>query len=106
MITHTMIGFQLNYFLLEQQVQPSTVGGILLLGRFWDAMMDPTVGVMTTLTRSRWGSLKPWIFGSILPLLTSFVAMWSVPPQYDAKWEKPLFVTCAYLMYVPAHFVS
>lgn len=52
-LTHTLIGFQLNAFLLSDWVklQPRIVGAIVLLGRVWDALMDPTVGVMTTRTR-------------------------------------------------------
>mmetsp|Transcript_29919 Transcript_29919/g.78453 ORF Transcript_29919/g.78453 Transcript_29919/m.78453 type:complete len:542 (+) Transcript_29919:47-1672(+) len=98
-LTHTIVGFQLNFFLLRVVLlQPSAVGTIVLLGRFWDGIMDPTVGTMTTRTRSRWGSLKPWLGGSIIPLALSYVAIWSVPPWYSYE-ARMGFVTAAYLMY-------
>eukprot|EP00035_Acanthoeca_spectabilis_P004898 m.107876 g.107876 ORF g.107876 m.107876 type:complete len:533 (-) comp12779_c0_seq1:2644-4242(-) len=98
-LTHTLIGFQLNYFLLTSvRLQPGAVGAIVLLGRFWDAVMDPTVGIMTTRTQSRWGSLKPWLAGSILPLALSYLAIWSVPPWYNDS-ARAGYVTAAYLMY-------
>lgn len=99
-LTHTLIGFQLNFFLLViVQLQPRVVGAIVLSGRFWDGLMDPTVGMMTTRTRSRWGSLKPWIAGSIVPLGLSYLAIWSVPPFYSDS-ARAAFVTAGYLMSV------
>eukprot|EP00041_Stephanoeca_diplocostata_P013798 m.244319 g.244319 ORF g.244319 m.244319 type:complete len:577 (+) comp19470_c0_seq9:280-2010(+) len=99
-LTHTLIGFQLNAFLLSDWVklQPRIVGAIVLLGRVWDAIMDPTVGVMTTRTRSRWGSLRPWVLGGTLPLALSFFLVWTVPPWYSDD-SRAAYVTVAYLMY-------
>jgi GPH family glycoside/pentoside/hexuronide:cation symporter len=98
-LTHTLIGFQLNVFLLQiVRLQPRTVGAIVLLGRFWDGLMDPTVGTMTTRTRSPWGSLKPWLAGSIVPLALSYLSVWSVPPWYNDT-ERGLYVMVGYLMY-------
>lgn len=98
-LTHTLIGFHLNAFLLTYvQLQPSTVGIIVLLGRAWDALMDPTVGVMTTKTRSVFGSLRPWLIGSTLPLAFSFLAIWVTPSWYTES-EKAFYVTAAYLLY-------
>jgi GPH family glycoside/pentoside/hexuronide:cation symporter len=99
-LTHTLIGFQLNVFLLViVKLQPRVVGAIVLSGRFWDGLMDPTVGMMTQRTRSRWGSLKPWLAGSIIPLALSYLAIWSVPPFYSES-ARAGFVAAAYLMYV------
>jgi Na+/melibiose symporter-like transporter len=98
-LTHTLIGFQLNAFLLQYlQLQPTTVGAIVLAGRAWDALMDPTVGIMTTRTRSRYGSFRPWLIGGTLPLALSFLALWSVPPWYTES-GKTFFVLVAYLLY-------
>ena len=80
------------------KIQPKAVGAIVVLGRFWDGLMDPVVGVMTTRTRTRWGSLKPWLAGSIAPLALSYIAIWSVPPWWNED-ARAGFVTIAYLLY-------
>ena len=90
-------GMQLNFFLLTVvKIQPKAVGFIVVIGRFWDALMDPLVGVMTTRTRTRWGSLKPWLAGAIAPLALSYIAIWSVPPWWDDD-ARGGFVTIAYV---------
>lgn len=49
-LTHTFIGFFLNPFLLDYvRLQPRVVGGIVLLGRAFDALMDPLIGFMYVL---------------------------------------------------------
>eukprot|EP00040_Diaphanoeca_grandis_P043601 m.9783 g.9783 ORF g.9783 m.9783 type:complete len:555 (-) comp7923_c0_seq1:36-1700(-) len=98
-LTHALIGFLFNAFLLQVvKLSPRTVGGIALAGRVWDAIADPIVGIMTTRTRSRWGSFKPWLVGSIIPVVLTFIAIWSVPPWWDEN-SRVLYTLITYLMY-------
>ena len=39
----------------------ATIGFIFLLGRIWDVVSDPIVGVLSDRTRTRFGRRKPWI---------------------------------------------
>ncbi len=39
----------------------ATIGFIFLLGRLWDVVSDPIVGVLSDRTRSRFGRRRPWI---------------------------------------------
>jgi Na+/melibiose symporter-like transporter len=39
----------------------ATIGLIFLLGRIWDVVSDPIVGVLSDRTRSRFGRRRPWI---------------------------------------------
>jgi Na+/melibiose symporter-like transporter len=39
----------------------ATIGFIFLLGRLWDVVSDPIVGVLSDNTRTRFGRRKPWI---------------------------------------------
>ncbi|HEX7854222.1 MAG TPA: MFS transporter [Sphingobium sp.] len=48
------------------------IGLIFLIGRLWDAILDPLIGSLSDRTRSRWGRRKPWIAaGSLLFALSS-----------------------------------
>eukprot|EP00041_Stephanoeca_diplocostata_P013837 m.246018 g.246018 ORF g.246018 m.246018 type:complete len:502 (+) comp19484_c0_seq1:471-1976(+) len=101
-LTHTFIGFFLNPFLLDYaRLQPRVVGGIVLMGRAFDALMDPLVGYMTTRTRLQSGSYKPWIAGGLLPVVIGFFLIWGVPPWYSDS-GKAAFVVVSYLLYTIA----
>lgn len=39
------------------------IGLIFLVGRLWDAVLDPLVGALSDRTRTRYGRRKPWIAG-------------------------------------------
>lgn len=39
------------------------VGMILLIARVFDAVNDPMMGIVVAKTKTRWGRLRPWIFG-------------------------------------------
>ena len=71
-------------FFLTQVVglSPGQAGGLLLLGRLWDAVNDPLVGVLSDVTPNfpRWGRRYPWIIGSAVPLAIACALQWWVPP--------------------------
>ncbi|NLA26633.1 MAG: MFS transporter, partial [Firmicutes bacterium] len=42
-------------------------GAIVAVGRIWDAVTDPFMGVLSDNTRTKWGRRRPYIlFGSLL----------------------------------------
>src|SRR5688572_26553002 len=48
-------------------VAPAQVGAVLMLGRIWDAVLNPLVGTWSDNTRSRWGRRRPWLIaGAVL----------------------------------------
>eukprot|EP00055_Hartaetosiga_balthica_P001803 m.1928 g.1928 ORF g.1928 m.1928 type:complete len:551 (-) comp1669_c0_seq1:176-1828(-) len=94
MSTHTAVGFFLAPFLLEVAgVTPYIVSICTLLGRVWDAVTDPAVGLLVAKTRTRWGCLKPWIAGSTIPGAISFFAIFVV-------LEAPLATKGAYYVFM------
>lgn len=99
---HMVIGFQMNLFLLEVvKLQPNVVGGIVLSARIWDGALDPAVAVLATRTKSRYGTFKPWIVGSITPVSLAFIAIWAAPPWWSED-ARAGYVTVAYLLFLLA----
>eukprot|EP00039_Didymoeca_costata_P024711 m.11211 g.11211 ORF g.11211 m.11211 type:complete len:547 (+) comp4399_c0_seq1:131-1771(+) len=79
-IIHTVIGFFLTSFLLDVVNLSASVTSIaMLFGRAWDAVTDPMIGFLVQRTHTKWGSLKPWIICSFLPLCAAYAAIWCVP---------------------------
>ena len=75
-----LVFFLLFFFTDVVGLSPGMAGGILLVGKVWDAINDPLVGWLSDRTHSRWGRRFPWIFGGAIPLGLSFWLLLSVPP--------------------------
>jgi glycoside/pentoside/hexuronide:cation symporter, GPH family len=65
------------------KVDPALLGLILAIPRFWDALTDPIVGMISDNSRSRFGRRKPIIIlGAILQAVT-FGMIWMVPTHWS-----------------------
>ncbi len=83
----------LNYFLVSVVgLVPGTVGLILLLGRIWDAVNDPLVGVISDRLNTRWGRRRPMMLMAALPLGLLFALLWYRPPTDSIAWLFVYFV--------------
>ncbi len=80
-ITGTTRSLFLNYFLVSVVgLLPAMVGWILLVGRIWDAVNDPLVGVISDRLSTRWGRRRPMMLMAALPLGILFALLWFRPP--------------------------
>lgn len=79
-ITANVAGFFLLYFFTNVAgLNAGMAGLVLLIGKVWDAINDPIVGVLSDRTHTRWGRRRPWmLFGSI-PFGIFFFLHWIVP---------------------------
>lgn len=68
------------FYAAEMGLDLATVGLVFFLARGWDALIDPVVGNLSDLTRSRWGRRKPWI-GIGMPALVILVWAFCQPPS-------------------------
>lgn len=60
-------------------VPAAVLGGIILVSRVWDALIDPAMGRISDGSISRWGRRRPWMLASIAPLVAIFVLI-MIPP--------------------------
>ncbi|WP_287128983.1 MFS transporter [Candidatus Cyanaurora vandensis] len=79
-ITANILIFFLLPFLTDVAgLAAGVAGSILALGKIWDAINDPLVGVLSDRTKSRWGRRRPWILFGAIPFGLTFLAQWYVP---------------------------
>ncbi len=79
-ITANILSFYLSPFLTDVAgLQPGLAGLTQLIGKVWDAVNDPMVGVMSDKTTSRWGRRYPWILLGAVPFGVLFFLQWLVP---------------------------
>jgi GPH family glycoside/pentoside/hexuronide:cation symporter len=72
--------FLLIFFTNVAGLKPGLAGSILMIGKIWDAINDPIVGVMSDRTQSRWGRRHPWMIFGAIPFGITFILQWLVPP--------------------------
>lgn len=83
-ITANILIFYLSPFLTDVAgLNPGLAGQTQLIGKVWDAVNDPMVGVMSDKTRSRLGRRYPWILFGAIPFGIFFFLQWIVPRFSD-----------------------
>ncbi len=79
-ITTILISFTLLIFLTEVAgLDPGLAGTVLMIGKVWDAINDPVIGMLSDRTRSRWGRRRSWMLFGSLPFGLAFFLHWLVP---------------------------
>jgi glycoside/pentoside/hexuronide:cation symporter, GPH family len=80
-ITANILAFYLPIFLTDvASIQAGLAAGILLIGKIWDAVNDPIVGVLSDRTQNpRWGRRLSWMLYGAIPFGITFFLQWLVP---------------------------
>ena len=64
---------------VELGVSAFLVGLAMGLPRLWDAFIDPVVGYLSDITRTRWGRRKPYLLGGSIAVGIVLALMWQLP---------------------------
>jgi glycoside/pentoside/hexuronide:cation symporter, GPH family len=79
-IFFTLTSFWLLNFLTDEVgLSAALAGTALLVGKIWDAVIDPFIGYISDHTRSRWGRRRPYILFFTIPFGLAFVLMFRNP---------------------------
>jgi glycoside/pentoside/hexuronide:cation symporter, GPH family len=73
-------------------------GTIILVGRIWDAVNDPLIGMLTDRTDTRWGRRRPYFLFGAIPFGVGFILMFSVPPL-SSTTALALYYTFVFLIF-------
>jgi len=69
------------YFLTDVAgLRPDLAGWAVGIGKIWDAVNDPVMGLISDRIRTRWGRRRGMLLIFAVPLGISFMLMWVVPP--------------------------
>lgn len=70
----------LMIFLTDNVGLSATLAGTaLLIGKLWDAVIDPVIGYLSDRTRTRMGRRRPWLLFAALPFAVTFALMFRNP---------------------------
>ncbi len=93
-ITSIMLLSYLSPFLTDvAHLSPGLAGWSQLVGKIWDAVNDPMVGVLSDRgqifsdkIRQRWGRRYPWMLWGAIPFGIFFALQWIVPFPETNQW--------------------
>jgi GPH family glycoside/pentoside/hexuronide:cation symporter len=72
--------FQLYFMTDIAGLRPDLAGWAVGIGKIWDAVNDPLIGLLSDRIRSRFGRRRVMLLFGAVPLGLSFMLMWLVPP--------------------------
>ena len=76
----TVLSFwALNYLTDTVGLAAVGAGAALMIGKIWDAFVDPFVGLMSDRTKSRWGRRRPFLLLGALPLGAALAFFFMAP---------------------------
>ncbi len=104
-ILYFAVGFFLLYYLTDiVGLSPWLAGLAFFLGKLWDGVNDPLMGILSDRTRSRFGRKRVYVLFGAAPLALSFLFLWMIP-QGAAQWVQFGLVTLALWLFGTAYTV-
>ncbi|MEM7725025.1 MAG: MFS transporter [Cyanobacteria bacterium P01_A01_bin.45] len=103
-VTSMILISYLSPFLTDvAQLNPQLAGNSQLIGKVWDAVNDPMVGILSDRTQSKHGRRYPWIIWGAIPFGFFFFLQWIVPsfgndPQFN-QWGLFFYYTIISILF-------
>ncbi len=106
-ITAMLLLSSLSPFLTNvAHLQPGLAGQSQLIGKIWDAINDPIVGMMSDRgnlfgekIKQRWGKRYPWMLVGAIPFGLFFFLQWLVPFGVENQWGLFAFYTLISILF-------
>lgn len=79
-------------------LSPALAGTIILVGKLWDAITDPTMGYISDNTKSKYGRRRIYFLIGIVPIFISWVLLWS-SFGFETTISKFIYYLLIYLLF-------
>ncbi|MGB3716743.1 MAG: MFS transporter [Candidatus Promineifilaceae bacterium] len=75
--------FWLFFLVSVVGLDAAIAGVVILVGRIWDSVNDPLIGMISDRIDTRWGRRRPFLLFGAIPFGLSFFLLFVVPPISD-----------------------
>lgn len=98
----TMIALYFMFYLTDViGIPPLIAGAIFMIGRAWDALIDPVVGLLSDRTRTRFGRRRPYFLIAALPIGLFFFLLW-FPFASSSQLMQVIYYLVIYIAFMTA----
>ncbi len=102
----TMVSFFFLFFLTDAVgLDPRLAGYVLLVGKVWDALTDPAMGLISDRTTSAFGRRRLYMFWGAFPYALTFILLWLKPAFLTGYWTFAYY-TLVFLLHSTALTVT
>ncbi len=92
-----MMIYQTKFYTDVFGLEGAVAGTVMLIARIVDAFVDPTVGLLSDRTQTRWGKYRPWILWTALPFMVFYILAFYNPGIED-KGLVAVYATISYTL--------
>jgi glycoside/pentoside/hexuronide:cation symporter, GPH family len=104
-IAYFALGFFFLFYLTDIVGLPAAVAGtVFLIGKLWDGVNDPLIGILADRTRSRRGRKRVYLLYGAVPFGLSFALLWWIPSG-GATGPTAVLATVLLLLFATAYSV-
>lgn len=79
-------------------INPALAGTAVLIGRIWDSINDPLVGMLSDRLHTRWGRRRPFLLFGAIPFGLTFFLLFYVPPIHS-QTGLVIYYSIAFLLF-------
>lgn len=97
LVFQMMMIYQTKFYTDVFGLEGAIAGSVMLIARIVDAFVDPTVGILSDKTQTRWGKYRPWILWTALPFMVFYVLAFYNPGIED-KSQVAVYATISYTL--------
>lgn len=97
LVFQMMMIYQTKFYTDIFGLEGAIAGTVMLVARIVDAFVDPTVGILSDRTNTRWGKYRPWVLWTALPFMVFYVLAFYNPGIED-KGLVALYATISYTL--------
>ncbi|MBR5326021.1 MAG: MFS transporter [Prevotella sp.] len=102
LVFQMMVIFQLKFYTDVFGLDGAVAGSILMIGSISAIIIDPTVGILSDRTRTRWGKFRPWVIWTAIPFCVFYILAFYNPGIYD-KELVAVYATISYILLMTAY---
>jgi len=97
LVFQMMMIYQTKFYTDVFGLEGAIAGTVMLVARIADAFVDPTVGILSDRTKTRFGKFRPWVLWTALPFMVFYVLAFTNPGIED-KALVALYATVSYTL--------